>query len=177
MPEGTENVDYAGRGLDVQSAMLEHASAFPTVGERPDHIVWGGKELRTSYAIPAPEQGRVRIELLTAPSPPRQGVDLLAKGGGLTLQDGEQVELLRTWNGDGLEPVVEYVYRSPSRKIWFWNVYEVPWPNGRLTVEKWTGNSGFLTERQGDGGWLFHCSPGHLDQPDFGSLIVRVVVW
>lgn len=167
-------IDYGASGLDIQTAMVQHVKANPDRKTRSDFIFWNGKEVRTSLSISVPPRGQVRLEFLSGEPVPKQGVDIKAENGGLLLSDGQYIETLRTWWDDDYEPTVEYSYVTATGSLKVWNVYERRWPDGRVTTEKWTGNSGFWVESAGDRSFIFHCSPGTLPDPNFEFLVVRL---
>lgn len=166
--------DYAGTGLDIQSAMVQHVLENPNGATRS--IKWNGRRLWTVYEVPVPKSGKFAIEFLSAPSEPPQGVDVKAVSGAVVLEAGERVETLRTWHDARFEDVVEYPFESKDGRLKVWNVYSRSWPDGRRTEEKWTGNAGLFVEPQADGSLLFRCSSGPANPPDFDQLVFRLSV-
>lgn len=174
--EDTNEKDFGADGIDIQAAMVRHIQAYPDRATRPNHIWWNGKAVWTVCNIAVPKKGRFRIEFLSEPRDPSQGVDVKVEDGTVTLPGGEGVQILRTWHEPGCEAVAEYPYSSEVGLLKIWNVYKRCWPNGRTTEEKWTGNAGFLVEREARDQWLFRCSNGPSDLPDFNQLVFRLQV-
>lgn len=168
--------DFGADGIDIQSAMIRHVRAHPDRATRPKHIVWNGRAVWTSFEVPVVTEGVFQIELLSEPRAPSQGVDVKAEGGFITLAGGKEVQTLRTWHEPHFETVVRCPFRSKIGLLRVWNVYRRPWPDGRMTEEKWTGNAGFLVEQEADARWLFRCSSGPSEQPDFDQLVFRFLV-
>lgn len=168
---GKVEMDYGVDGIDIQTAMIRHAKTYPDVATRPKCILWNGQSVWTSFDLIVPETGVVRIDFISKPTDPAQGVDIKIEGGGIELSDGKVVQTLRTWHEEKYEKSVFYRYKSSVRLIKVWNVYRRGWPDGRVTEEKWTGNAGFLVEERDDGVWMFRCSGGLAKSPDFHELI------
>ena len=173
---GMSAKDYGADGIDIQTAMIRHVKAHPDRTRRPMYILWNGQAVWTSYNLAVPEEGRFRLEFLSEPTQPAQGVDVKAEGGRIALAGGESVQTLRTWHDVRYEEAVEYLYKSRAGLLSIWNVYHRHWPDGRVTEEKWTGNAGFLVEQVGHDRWVFRCSDGPAESPDFGRLTFRVSV-
>lgn len=168
--------DYGQDGIDIQTAMVRHAKAYPLASTRPRHILWNGQAVWTSLDVIVPETGVLRIDFLSEPTHPAQGVDIKIEGGAIQLPNGNLVQTLRTWHEDRYEGCVEYRYRSAVGLLKVWNVYRRQWPDGRVTEEKWTGNAGFLVEEQDGGAWVLRCSSGSAKSPAFNQLILRMTV-
>lgn len=166
-------IDYARSGLSIQQSILAEASSTkPRQG--PLVIRWGELLVQTSDAIAVPASGRFRLEFLAA-GPLRQGFDVKVNGA-IRLADGREVNTLRTWRDDELEDVVEYEFTSRDGKMWVWNVYEVNYPSGQTAVAKWSDNAGFWVETEAPGQFVYHCSAGTCNPPDFSSLRVRLTI-
>lgn len=165
--------DFGADGIDIQTAMVRHAQASPDRATRPKHILWNGHAVWTSFDIPVPRNGWFRIELLSESREPAQGLDVKVESGVITLPGGETIHTLRTWHDPRYEEVLEYPFESKAGLLKVWNVYRQHWPNGRVTEEKWTGNAGFLVVQETEGSWLFRCSGGLSESPDFDQLIFR----
>lgn len=168
--------DFGADGIDIQTAMVRHVQANPDRATRPKHILWNGQAVWTSFDVPVPREGRLKIEFLSEPREPSQGVDVKVEGGVVSLPGGETVQTLRTWHDARYEEVVEYPFKSKAGLLKVWNVYHRPWPDGRVTEEKWTGNAGFLVEQETERRWLFRCSNGPSESPDFDQLVFRFSV-
>ena len=169
--------DFGSDGIDIQTAMLRHAKNYPDHTTRPQYILWNGKAVRTGFEIAVAREGRLRLDFISDPRDPSQGVDIKVEGGGVVLSEGEVVNTLRTWHEPSYENFVEYSYKSNDGIIKLWNVYHRIWPDGRTTEEKWTGNAGFLVEEGPKGCWLFRCSDGSSSPPDFSRLIFRFSIF
>ncbi len=165
--------DYGAEGIDIQTAMVRHVRAHPDRARRPKHILWNGEAVWTSFVVAVPRDGRFRLEFLSEPREPSQGVDVKAEDGAIMLAGGERVGTLRTWHEPRYEETVEYPYESEVRLLRVWNVYRHTWPDGRITEEKWRGNAGFLVEEEADGRLVFRCSNGPSEPPDFDQLVFR----
>jgi hypothetical protein len=168
--------DYAHDGIDIQTAMVRHFKAHPDSSKRPKSIVWDDEPLWASFDIGVPKEGRFQLEFLSEAREPHQGVDTKVEDGAITLLGGESVETLRTWNDPRYESAVEYAYYSGAGMLKVWNVYYRSWPDGRRTVEKWTGNAGFRVEQETSSCWIFRCSSGLVESPDFKQLVFRLVI-
>ena len=166
--------DFAESGLDIQSAMLRHAKAFPNPSTRPKTILWGSHEIRTSLKLSVPCAGTMSLRFLSPPDPIPQAIDIKIPSGGVKLRGGEVVPLLRTWQDERYEDSVEYEYEAPERCLFVWNAYRVDWPSGTVTEEKWTGNAGFWVDQKSDKTLVFHCSPGPIGRPDFERLVFEL---
>jgi hypothetical protein len=169
------DIDYAESGLTVQQAMVAHALQHPNKERRPVTIRWGDRIVRTSDRICVPREGIVRVEFLSPTRAIRQGVDLELNGW-IELSVKEHVSILRTWQDDRFEDVVEYPYLSQDGLMWTWNVYEMVYPGGQKVVEKWTENACFWVEDHGDIERVYHCSNGMATPPDYNSLIYKVTI-
>lgn len=168
--------DFGADGIDIQTAMVRHVQANPDRATRPKHILWNGQAVWTSFDVPVPRKGRFQIEFLSESRVAPEGVDVKVEDGSITLPGGETVQILRTWHDPRYEEVVEYPFKSKAGVLKVWNVYHRPWPDGRLTDEKWTGNAGFIVEQEIEGLWLFRCSNGPSEFPDFDQLVFRFSV-
>lgn len=122
--------DYSSSGLTLQQAMVAHAKRHPDTKNRPETILWGQHRVRTSDLIHVPSKGVVRLEFLTSSPSIRQGVDLKVNGW-IDLPGGEHVSLLRTWQNELLEDVVEYAFFSKDGILRTWNVYEMTYAGGK----------------------------------------------
>lgn len=168
--------DYGPDGIDIQTAMLRHAKANPDIATRSRCIQWNGVPVWTGYEISVPISGKFKIAFLSEPRRPPQGVDVKAENGTIELSSGDKVQTLRTWHEPQYENVVEYLYKSSVGLLKVWNVYWRHWPDGRAVEEKWTGNSGFQVEKEGESSWIFRCSSGMPKTPNFGELVFRLTV-
>jgi hypothetical protein len=168
--------DFGAEGIDIQTAMIRHAQIYPDPATRPKHILWNGAAVWTSFDIAVPEKGRFSLEFLSEPRESSQGVDVKVEGGAITLPGGERVQILRTWHSPQYDGAVEYPFKSKAGLLKVWNVYHRPWPDGRVTEEKWTGNAGFIVEQQAENRWVFRCSSGPSESPDFGQLVFRISI-
>lgn len=175
-PTDAGRKDFGAGGIDIQTAMVRHVQAHPDRATRPKYILWSGQAVWTIFDVPVPREGRLQIEFLSEPREPSQGADVKVEDGAITLPSGETVQTLRTWHEPQYEEVVEYPFESKAGLIKVWNVYRRPWPDGRVTEEKWTGNAGFLVEHETEGRWLFRCSNGPSESPDFDQLVFRLSV-
>jgi hypothetical protein len=167
--------DYADSGLTIQYAMLDHFRRFPDKSQRPDHVVWGGRKVKTGDSLAVPAHGVVRAEFLSSKSDLEQGFDLKLDGW-LRLEKGERVSLLRTWNDPRYESFVEYPFQSNDGRLWVWNVYRARYPGGQAVEEKWTENAGMWVEEISPTEHIYHCSHGMAYPPDFESLVFRITI-
>jgi hypothetical protein len=174
--ESLAAIDYASCGRTIQFALVDHAKRFPDKSHRPPFILWDGKRIWNTDAIPVPSQGIVRGEILSAATDIPQGFDLNLHKGWIELLGGERPELLRTWHDQRYEDVVEYPFVSGDGLLRTWNVYEVTYPNGQKVEEKWTSNAGLWVETINDSERIYHCSHGKADPPDFESFVYKVSV-
>ena len=142
--------DYSGSGFTIQQAMVDHVKLHPDRRSRLPYILWGGRHVQTSDILVVPSEGVIRAEFIAASSEVRQGFDMKLDGW-FQLAKGEQVSLLRTWKENRFEDQVEYLFHSQDSCMSVWNIYEMTYPNGERTVEKWTENAGF---------WVQICSGG-----------------
>jgi hypothetical protein len=172
----TSTKDYGADGIDIQTAMVRHVQAHPDRATRSKYILWGHQAVWTTYDLAVPDEGRFRLEFLSEPRQPSQGVDVKAEGGEIRLSSGESVQTLRTWHDARYEELVEYPYKCKAGLLKIWNVYQRVWPDGRVTEEKWTGNAGFLVEQRGRDRWVFRCSDGPSKSPDFGRFVFQVSI-
>lgn len=168
-------VDYAASGKTIQTAMLELVKSRPKGAMEPPRILWAGAEVYTADLLSVPATGVVRAQFLSPPGSIAQGFDLKVDGW-LELAGGERVNLLRTWNDERYEPVVEYRYSSRDGRLRVWNVYRVTRPDGSTEEEKWTGNAGFWIEHLSASERIYHCSPGPVPAPSFDSLVFRLSI-
>lgn len=171
----TANIDYAVCGLTLREAMLAHVKRHPDKKSRPETIRWGNRRVRTFDWIPVPREGIVRLEFLTLSQAIRQGVDLDIDGW-IELAGGERVPLLRTWQDDRFEDVVEYRFFAKDGFLRTWNVYEMTYPGGQKVEEKWTENAGFWVEANGENERVYHCSHGMAASPDFNSFVYKLTI-
>ena len=125
--------------------MVTHVTECPGKKARPPSILWGDYRVQTSDVIEVPPKGIVEAKLITATTVHRQGFDMKVDGW-FQLSDGQKVPLLRTWNDDRFEDLVEYPFYSKDALLYVWNVYET-YRGPEKVVEKWTGNAGFWVER------------------------------
>ena len=169
------DIDYAGSGLTLQQAMVAHAKRHPDKKSRPETILWGKRRVRTSDFIHVPSEGVVRLEFLTSSQAIRQGVDLKVDGW-IELAGGEHVPLLRTWQDEQFEDVVEYPFFAKDGLLWTWNVYEMTYPGGQKVEEKWTENAGFWVDVIGENERVYHCSHGMASPPDFDSFVYKLTI-
>lgn len=167
------DIDYASSGLTLQQAMVAHAKRHPDKKNRPDTILWDNRRVRTSDLIHVPNEGIVRLEFLTSSQTTRQGVDLKVDGW-IELKGEEHVPLLRTWQDERLQDVVEYPFFTKNGLLWTWNVYEMTYPGGQKIEEKWTENAGIWLEAIGENERIYHCSHGMASSPDFDSFVYKV---
>lgn len=169
------DIDYEGSGLTIQQAMLEHGKRYPHKKGSPITILWGKRRIRTSDCLHVPTEGMVRLEFLTSSQAIRQGADLKVNGW-IELAGGEHVPLLRTWQDERFEDVVEYPFFAKDGLLWTWNVYEMTYPGGQKVEEKWTGNAGFWVDVIGENERVYHCSHGMASSPDFDSFIYKLTI-
>lgn len=169
------DIDYAESGMTLQQAMVALAKRYPDKKNRPNTVLWGSRRVQTSDAIRVPNMGIVRIEFLTSPQAFRQGVDLKVDGW-IELAGGEHVPLLRTWQDERFEDVVEYSFFAKDGILWTWNIYEMMYPGGKKVVEKWTENAGFCVDVIGENERVYHCSHGSTSPPDFDSFVYKLTI-
>jgi hypothetical protein len=175
MSAGDELVDYKDSGLTIQYAMLDHFKRYPRKEDRPPHILWDGRKIVVADRINVPQRGQVMAEFITSKPGMRQGIDI-SLDGYLELANGDRVKLLRTWADARYGSTVQYQFFSNDGVMGVWNVYEMVWPGGRVTEEKWTGNAGFWIEPISDSQRTYHCSPGSANPPDFEALVFRISI-
>ena len=166
-------LDYKSTELDIQAAMVDMATRHPDKSSRPRFIQWGEHLVTTIYDWQVPTSGTISIELLSAVSDVRQGLDVKISHGKVFLAES-QVDHLRTWFDPELSKEVSYDYEASDGMLKLWNVYERRWPDGQITEEKWTGNSGFFVEEVNELEKIFHCSHGSVPNPKFDCLVVKV---
>ena len=168
--------DYANSGLTIQYAMLDHFKRFPDKKQRPDYIVWDGRQIKTADSFAVATHGVVRGEFLSSTKPDvDQGFDLKLDGW-ICLEEGEKVSLLRTWNDSRYESFVEYPFQSNDGLLWVWNVYKMKYPGGQVVEEKWTENAGMWVEEISPNERVYHCSDGMAHPPDFESLVFKITI-
>lgn len=172
----TDNIDYATTGMDIQSALVDRMSRYPDKNTRPDHILWGGLEVTTLQWLTVPKTGRITITLLDWKGDVEQAVDAKAEKGHLFLENGEKVELLRTWCDPRYEPVVSYPYTTKTGRLYVCNAFKRQWQNGRTVEDRWTGNAGFWVEKLSELDRIYHCSHGMTPRPDFTLLTFRATI-
>ncbi len=168
--------DYGNSGLTIREAMLDHGNRFPDKHKRPKYLLWNGQRIWTSDCLPVPQQGVVRAECLSVDSTVRQGFDLKIQDGWIELADGTHIPLLRTWQDERFEDVVEYPFFAKDGFLWTWNVYEMTYPAGQKVEEKWTENAGFWVEANGENERVYHCSHGIASPPDFDSFVYKLTI-
>lgn len=169
------DIDYSVSGLTIQQAMVAHVKRYPDKKSRPETILWGTRRVRTSDFIHVPSEGVVRLEFFPSSQAIRQGVDLKVDGW-IELAAGKHVPLLRTWQDERFEDVVEYPFFARDGLLWTWNVYESTYPGGQKVEEKWTENSGFWVELNGENERVYHCSHGGVSPPDFDSFVYKLTI-
>ena len=174
-PRDSENLDYAELGVTIRTAMLVAGKERPPSRDQPLAIKWGGRLVRTVDVLSVPDAGVVRGEFLAVRGDPEQGFDIKVNGG-IRLANGEKVELLRTWNDERFEPVVEYPYFSQDGYLRVWNVYKMRYRGGQVVEERWTENAGMWVEEVSPTDRIYHCSRGMVYPPDFESLVFRITV-
>lgn len=167
-------VDYAEKGWSIQRALVD---AFSKKADKraPTTIEWAGKLISNADVIVVPKKGRVRLEIIGHQPDLRQGIDI-EMNGGVVLLDGTIQPSLRTWCDPEFEEILEYEYVSQDGLLRTWNVYEMRWPHGPTTIEKWTGNAGMWVETIGPMDRVYHCSPGMAEEPNFSALKYRLTV-
>ncbi len=170
-----EEFDYAASGMEIQYAMLDHHKRFPDKSLRPDYILWGGKNVKIYDWWTVPQNGRIKIELIEAKGEVEQAADVKIEDGHLTLIDGTEVPLLRTWADSRYENVIEYPYFSKAGRLCVNNVFKRVFPNGIVREDK-DGNRGFWVEDVSPLDRIYHCSHGMVSVPDFSLFRFRVTV-
>jgi hypothetical protein len=171
----SKTTDYSQSSLTICDAMIADFEKHPDKATRPDHIRWGDFLVQTSDKLKVPRRGVVTAEFISAKPGVRQGFDLEVDGW-FELFDGKKVPLLRTWKDDEFEDTVEYPYKSKDGLLYVWNVYEMIYPSGHRTEERWTENAGFWIEHLSKNERIYHCSHGSAYPPDFESLVFKVSV-
>lgn len=169
-------IDYAYTGMDISQARVDQANMYPDKISRPEYIIWNGEHVQTFDWWDVPTSGIIKIEFISAIDDIQQGVDVKIDAGAIRLETGEEAPVLRTWYDDRYEDTVEYPFHTSSDRLCIWNVYKLQHPSGRVTEEKWTGNSGFVVEQLNVGTRLYRCSPGGLSRPTFEGLVVKIRV-
>ncbi len=167
--------DYAESGLTIQYALLDRVQRLPNRGMRPVYILWGGRHVTTADVLPVPENGVVRVEILSSKDEVEQGFDLKVDGW-IQLAQGDRVSLVRTWSDPRYEPVVEYPFLARDGRLHVWNVYKMKYGGGQVVEEKWTENAGMWVEKVSPTERIYHCSHGMARPPDFDSFLFRVSV-
>jgi hypothetical protein len=168
--------EYGADGIDIETAMFRHMKAHSDPASRLKPILWNGKAIWRIFDVAVPKKGRLRLEFLSKPTEPSQGVDVRVEGGAVILQDGERVQTLRTWHEEKYEEVVEYPYDSKMGLLKVWNVCHWVWPSGEITEEARRGNAGILVEQEAEDRWLFRCNNGPSKPPDFDQLVFRLSI-
>jgi len=166
-------IDYASRGMSIQAALLDQYRRFPDKQTRPRFILWNGLQVRTGDAIEVPRDGIVQAEFLHVKTDIEQGFDLKVDGW-LRLEQGEQIDHLRTWYDPRYADTVAYPFHSRDGRLRVWNVFREHLPNGQVRESYWLGNAGFWVEEVSPTERIYHCSPGPLPEPDFEALVLRV---
>jgi hypothetical protein len=172
-----EEIDYATSGLDIQYAMLDHFKRYQNKTLHSEYILWDGIKVKTGDWWVVPDRGRIKIELIEWQSGIEQAVDVKIEDGCLTLVDGTEVSLLRTWTDSRYDNIVEYPYFTRAGRLFVCNVFKRLWPSGRVTEENWTGNAGFWVDEISPLDRIYHCSHGAAPTPDFSLFIFRVTVF
>jgi hypothetical protein len=167
--------DYANSGLTIQGAMLDLIKRFPDKNNRPNYILWNGRQILTGDSLAVPAHGVVRVEILSSKGDVEQGFDLKLDGW-IRLKKGETVSLLRTWNDPRYEAFVEYPFQSNNGRLWVWNVYKMRYPGGQIVEERWTENAGMWVEVTSSTERVYHCSHGMAHPPDFESLVFKIAI-
>ena len=144
------DIDYSVSGLTIQQAMVAHVKRYPDKKSRPETILWGTRRVRTSDFIHVPSEGVVRLEFFPSSQAIRQD--------------------------ERFEDVVEYPFFARDGLLWTWNVYESTYPGGQKVEEKWTENSGFWVELNGENERVYHCSHGGVSPPDFDSFVYKLTI-
>jgi hypothetical protein len=178
--------DFADSGLTISQAFVRAGQSYS--GDKKPRseawaLLWGGEAVVVGDVIRVPVRGTVRLEFISGSIGGLQGagelqggdLDVSRGGGSITLPDGSNVSLLRTWFERGLPPVVTYPYESPSGVIGTYNVYQITL-GGVVRQEKWTGNAGMIVEDQGELSRLYRCSHCLAHPPDFTNLVYRVTI-
>jgi hypothetical protein len=166
----SEILDYGSSGFTLAQAFLDQAKRF-SKNKRPDHVLWNGKHIKTADVWVIPRSFVIRGFFISKPDK-NQGFDIDVDDGGLILQDGEELQTLRTWYDPKYESKIKYQGSSLAERLWIWNVYRT----SAKIEEKWSGNAGFWVEKATELDRTYHCSPGTEDRPDFESLVFRIVV-
>lgn len=166
--------EYRSSEISIQGAMVDMVKSLGSDTERPDHIIFDGEKVKTGHWIDVPEFFKIKIEFLSKPDED-QGVDISVKDGYVTLADGSEVKLLRTWHDPKYDPIVEYNGYSNARKVIVYNVYKVK-RNDKILDEKWTGNAGMLVENCGKNEYVLRCSSNKFNPPNFDSLVLKVSI-
>ena len=175
MAKSDKVLDYGKSGLTIREAMLDHANRFPEKNNRPRYLLWNGRHIWTSDPFRVPIEGIVRLEFLKSSQAVRQGADLEVDGW-IELAGGGHVPLLRTWQDEQFEDVVEYPFFAKDGLLWTWNVYEMTYRGGQKVEEKWTENAGFWVEVIGENERVYHCSHGMASPPDFDLLVYKLTI-
>ena len=166
--------EYKSTETSIQSAKVDTHKSLSGSKDMPDYILFDGEKVQTGLWIDVPENFRVRLEFLSKPDID-QGADINVKDGFLILQDGEEIELLRTWHDPKFESFVEYSGYSKSGRVLVNNVYKVN-RSGQEFEERWTGNAGMLVEALENNEFILKCSSCHYNPPNFESIVFKVSI-
>ncbi|HYS09615.1 MAG TPA: hypothetical protein VEP66_12765 [Myxococcales bacterium] len=172
-------IDYADTGLTIQQALVQENQArkgAPLERDGTPSILWGGKKVVTAHSLAVPPKGSLELRLIHRKGDLRQGCDISIPNGGCILRGGEVVSLLRTWWLPEFEDSVSYEFVAREKRLFVWNVYEMVWPGGRKTEEKWTDNAGMWVEDKRPGEIVYHCSAGPAVKPTFDDLVFSLLV-
>lgn len=172
--------DFAGSGLFISQAFVRATRSHPGSGKRGSEalaVLWNGQPIVVADVIKAPARGTVEIEFISGSFNGRQGADLdvTPGSGSITLPDGDNVGLLRTWFDPELPPAVSYPYESPSGVIWTYNVCQIA-TGGTVRDVKWSDNAAMIVEEQGSLSRVYHCSHCLSEPPDFTNIVYRVTI-
>jgi hypothetical protein len=154
--------------------MVDMVKSHKYDAERPDHIIFDGQKVKTGHWIDVPEFFKIKIEFLSKPDV-NQGVDISVKNGYVTLADGSEIKILRTWHDPKYDPIVEYNGYSKAKKVIVYNVYKVT-RNDKVFDEKWTGNAGMLVDDVRNNEYILRCSSNKFNPPNFDSLVFKVSI-
>ncbi|WP_139225146.1 hypothetical protein [Dokdonella immobilis] len=165
--------NYERENVTIQQAMMAECKRL---GKplREISIRWQDHEVKTFDWISVSKKGKLTVRLLHYGIEVRQAVDIRAKEGGIFISDSDRVEVLRTWADPDYEDVMIYPFEC-SGELCISTACETLLPNGKIEIERFTGNSGFWVEEQGKIR-TYHASPANVARPNFESFVFSIEI-
>lgn len=168
--------DFADAGVSISRAFVEARKSYsreldPAAG--PVAIIWERKPVILGDLIPIPTKGVLTIELISRNPNNRQGMDVEIPAGAISLPDGAQVPILRTWFDKGLSDIESYRYETTNGIARTCNVYETK-RGSHISAERWTRNAGMRLVSQEGMSRVYECNHGSSTPPSFTDLVYRL---